>query len=287
MKSRKKRTPRRRKRARVAQPLVAKASENPQAKEAGTPSADKPKHLVQVDGGRYFHEPGHVEVTVGHHGGDPWSLPKPQSIPSQEFKPYLDRVLRGELEALVEFYRNSTNPRHGAFHECVGWLATSPWPEHRRFVRKIMRSGLFTGSLLQKETFDYWYRWLLPLAKVAKKWVRNRVRNQASWNRNQTWVEYFSQRVRPPGLHEKVCPESGHIHVSLNERNELLAQDESRKPPHASCYVGFRVVPKKLFFLLAEDQGAKWRPSHAVRQYMATEMEISYSGPSRKSVRKK
>ena len=60
-----------------------------------------------------------------------------------------------------------------AFYECLGYLATSPFPAQHRVVRKFMKLGVpLEDTITKKKIYQSWKDTILPVAQAAKSWIR-------------------------------------------------------------------------------------------------------------------
>lgn len=217
-----------------------------------------------------------IEIVIGT-----IPLQCPASRPSNEFLPYLERALRGDLDALVEFYCNASTPSEPAFFECLGQLVVRGGG---KIIRRIMNKQMWTGKELKAQVYaglretktqmfgrrsssasvgplrEVYRGGLMPVAEKAACWIKARKKQNGNLltNREQLWRDYVN--------------ESKSLTQCSSEERGILTDGHwlnSDKPVSHERYLQFGIVPRQLFLLLAQTRPKSLAPSEAVRQYMS------------------
>lgn len=215
----------------------------------------------------------------------PLAVRPAQSEIDERFAPYYERALSGDVEALVEYYKEFAwvEPDLGsAFYECLGYSATGPFPAQHRVVRKIMKLGVpLEDTNAKKKTYQSWKVTILPVAQAAKSWIRRARTNQENLSRNQLWRAYWCEEV--PGL--KPDQQRKRREQLSRVFDELEIDDSLPLITVLHKCLAWNKIPKKLFFALAQRKPTI-PPSQAVRRFVCELVGISESTISRKSLRK-
>ena len=215
----------------------------------------------------------------------PLAVRPAQSDIDERFAPYYERALSGDVEALVEYYKEFAwvEPDLGsAFYECLGYLATGPFPAQHRVVRKIIKLGVpLDTTVAKKRIYKSWAHTVLPMARAAKKCIRQARTNQEDLSRNQLWRAYWCEEIPDlkPDQQRKRREQLSRVFDELEIDDSLPLITVLYK-----C-LAWNKIPKKLFFALAQRKPTI-PPSQAVRRFVCELVGISESTISRKSLRK-
>lgn len=216
----------------------------------------------------------------------PLAVRPAQSEIDERFAPYYERALSGDVEALVEYYKEFAwfEPDLGsAFYECLGYLATSPFPAQHRVVRKIMKLGVpLEDTITKKKIYQSWKDTILPVAQAAKSWIRRaRASKEEPVTRGQLWREYWFEEVSDLEPHHQ------------RQRRKTLSCVLTELDSNSSLPViavlnkclPWGKIPKELFFTLAQTKPTI-PASQAVRRLVCNLVGISEGTVSRKNLRK-
>jgi len=209
------------------------------AQPADPPGTEKKAtntHHVVIEGGRHFVQPGHAEIPNLISVSDCPDLGRLRPVAQaplerivhclycgyenqvrgrrehtpipERFDPYYRRALDDDLDALVEYYKQITSllDPGSAFYQCLGYLATTGYPEHTKIVRAIMRindtGGAMRKTPAKRAIYDRLYGTLGNTAREQKKWIRKkRARLRQGgwlWTRDGLWHAYAKEKL--PGL---------------------------------------------------------------------------------------
>jgi hypothetical protein len=214
-----------------------------------------------------------------------WNDP-PQ--PDPLFAPFYRRALTGDPQALVDFYRRHGNDLGGgAFFQCIGYLAAAGSPQEMKVVEKIMRINARGGppksSVAQRESIRTWEQRVLPMAQAARKWLSEQrradghLRNIPS-GREQLWNNYLRQNITAkdsavfPALlanfgHDGTAPVGNNHYMTLTPKESRAQQRDSQRFI-TSVALSHGVIPKPLFFMLAQTTPQRLSSSIAVRRFV-------------------
>ena len=229
--------------------------------------------------------PRNLRKTSTRKAAHPLAARPAQSRLDERFAPYYERVLSGDVEALVGYYKEFgwVEPDLGsAFYECLGYFATSPYPAHHSVVRKILKLGVpLDTTVAKKRIYKSWADTILPMAQAAKKCIRQARKNQEDLSRNQLWRAYWCEEVPDlkPDQQRKRREQLSRVFDELEIDDSLPLITVLYK-----C-LAWNKIPKKLFFALAQRKPTI-PPSQAVRRFVCELVGISESTISRKSLRK-
>ena len=234
-----------------------------------------------IEGGKVVHG-----LTVGPHLSSLlfWTnAPQPDPI----FTPFYRRALAGDLQALVEFYRKHGTAPSEAFFQCIGYLATAGSSEDIKVVEKIMRINARGGppksSVAKRDSMRNWEQSVLPVAQAASRWIseqrrpERQPRNVPS-GREQLWNNYLQQNMLPKKStafsailtnfgHDATAPARKNHYVKLTQK-ELRVQHRDFQRFITSVSLSHGVIPKPLFFMLAQTTPQRLSPSVAVRRFV-------------------
>jgi hypothetical protein len=218
--------------------------------------------------------------------------------PDPNFAPFYQRVMSGDLRALVDFYRVRGSNPGAAFYQCIGYLAACGSAEEAKTVQKItninLRGGPQRSASAKGESVREWERRLLQPAQSAAEWIsqqrkRDRAEKHPPLTRERLWQEHVDQNLRAatPGIRRHL--ESGVdsqrgtqpiYRISDSTRSSrmelralVLAQGEvkakERGIRHHITEVGLAhgIIPKELFLELARTTPTPLSPSVAVRRF--------------------
>lgn len=225
-----------------------------------------------------------IPYSTGYVAPDPRALRRVQSPIEKKFRPYYERALNRDLQALVEFYKESWAEADlgSAFYECIGFLTASGLPEHQRIAKKIMKLGDPLNQMpAKKALYELWNSRLLPVAQKAKGWIQEA--SGDAQNREELWRQYVLE-----DLPELDCQKQNQRRKEVTQLlEESTSASQARRPLQAANeYLSWGKVPKELFFELASTR-PNVAPSSAVRRYVCKLVGISESTVSRKILRKK
>jgi hypothetical protein len=201
---------------------------------------------------------------------------------SEAFKPFYQRALNGDLEALVDYFKESWGRADlgPAFYQCLGYLTAKGFPEHVRAVKAILHVHATGGS------------WEKPPAKLAiyehwnKKFTRQIV----------TSFDNAGGPVLGPSLAGEISDWLATARKRLVEAGEIRRRHDlwrayiAEKLPSLDVRTSqtspYHKALKELFLLLAQTQ-PRISPSQAARKVACKIAKISESTIShRKSVGK-
>ena len=207
--------------------------------------------------------------------------------PDERFAPTYRRAISGDLQALVEFYRRHGTQPGDAFYKCIGYLAAAGGPQELKVVRKIMsinrRGGPPASGFAKRQLARDWEKRLLVPAQWADKWIwQQRQAEQKQGNvrlsRTELWKKYLSEsldRTVPADLYGQILNEFGlpkpppqeQIRILKLTEKELRARDRGILQYVTAIYLAHGIVPKSLFFTLAQSCPSHLPPSVAVRRF--------------------
>jgi len=177
-------------------------------------------------------------------------------IPIPEaFEPFYRRALNGDLQALVEYLKESWGRADlgPAFYQCLGYLAAKGFPEHVRIVKAILNihatGGPWKKTPAKRAIYEHWNKiftqqtvkdfdragrpMLGPsVAEEISNWLRaTRTRLQESGEaatRHDLWRAYVAERL--PALDARTN-RTNPYRKGLRELFWLLAQTQPRVSP--------------------------------------------------------
>jgi hypothetical protein len=214
-----------------------------------------------------------------------WNDP-PQ--PDPLFAPFYRRAVTGDFQALVDFYRQHGHDLGGgAFFQCIGYLAALGSPQEMKVVEKIMginaRGGPLTSTVAKRGSIREWEHRVLPIAQAARKWISEQPRAGGQpWNvtsgREKLWSDYLREKIRPKdsaafsslltNFSRDGTETVGNNHrAALTPKESRVQQRESQRFI-TSLALSHGVIPKPLFFMLAQTTPRRLSSSTAVRRFV-------------------
>jgi len=210
-------------------------------------------------------------------GGEPLSLEfrfRPLRCPvDAQFVPYYDRILKGDLSAVSDYVERNAARRDldPSFYELLGRLVTIRfYAAADQVLSDVERRGNI-GYPTDEQVSAYWYGLLLPLANQAKKWIREYLKNlSGKWNRAEAWYRYAEETCKDDWEQCAKYRELGLPDLPLvcNLERHRVIYYQSERPLWRQDYMQLRLVPKEIFWSLAERRGSATRASWAVRKYL-------------------
>ncbi|HEV3206939.1 MAG TPA: hypothetical protein VGZ28_08290 [Terriglobales bacterium] len=209
------------------------------------------------------------------------------------FDPYYQRILKGDLAAVLEYSAFDERNPDSSFYEVVGRLAAlQSFGAAKHIISKIARRG--ENPVAVYEVYYYWYSNLRFRCRIARDFIREKYEADGFVKREKLWHDYvetcsFGIRVtkkgapRSQGVRELTARSQG-----IRELKEWAETPHSKSEDVPSLYdlvdrfSMFFLVPKRIFFELAESD---WRSSgHADRdrRYRARRMHKTPSTVARK-----
>jgi hypothetical protein len=146
----------------------------------GRPSKNDQQRILEQDG-------GHIAEMLRLH-----TFRQPVD---PQFKPYYERILGGDLRAIVDYCdRNAAQKDLDAsFYELLGRLVTMrSYRAVKQVLLEIERRGTI-GWPSNRDTYDYWYKEIKPACEEARKFIRTVRKSDPRANRIQLWREYVLQ----------------------------------------------------------------------------------------------
>ena len=205
------------------------------------------------------------------------------------FQPYYKRILDGDLAAVVEYreYYCTSQCLDDSFYEFIGRLVPlQSLGAAKQIVSEIARLGFDLLDIMPPDyvLYEDWYDKLKYLCGVARDFIRDQYKADDSVKREPLWQAYMARARDADKLKaflETRDPETGQL-PSLYEQVERFWMS--------------RLVPKQLFFELAESQRPSnaraerdrrcvnrrflWTPSSIARKYAAAIAGVSVSAMS-------
>jgi len=199
-------------------------------------------------------EPLQIQVLCPRCGHEITRQIKYECTPIPEsFRPFYERAHEGDLEALVEYYKESwwRADLGSAFYQCLGYFAAKSFPKHVKIVEAILRINK-TGKPPRPRklaTYRHWYETffktearravyrqrnqaLVDPAHDIRDWLRDRRRQLRARGETETrpqlWLAYIAQTL--PGL-EASKARADDYHSGLKDLFSLLAKTQPRLSP--------------------------------------------------------
>ncbi len=155
------------------------------------------------------------------------------------FRPFYERALKGELQALVEYYKESwhRDDLGSAFYQCLGYFAAKSFPQHVKIVESVLRinktgRGTFNQRPAKLAVYRNWNETYRRSAKGIRKWLKAKRRKLDTeglvLTRQELWRAYTKDNL--PELDEADVGKDDY-HRGLRELFRLLAQSNPRLTP--------------------------------------------------------
>jgi hypothetical protein len=222
------------------------------------------------------------------------------------FSPYYQRVLNGDLTALLDYcdvYNEFLDMQH-SFLELIGQLVPL---QHlgaaKQIIVEIGRRGESLG-FPRAVTYRHWYNALKLACKIAREFIRAEYQADTSVKREQLWNPYVDECYTSFSYDDK----GGSRPDEIRKWKEWVETPDSQGQEPPSLYelvdrfTTHRLVPKPIFFELAQSSRSSgdpagrdkrrrnrrflWTPSYIARKNACAIVGISPSTVSHKNRRK-
>lgn len=115
-----------------------------------------------------------------------------------QFKPYYDRFLQGNLQAIVDYCdRNAPRLNDASFYELMGRLFFLQFYQGVKQVLSDIARSAATGWIKKRETYEYWYKRLLPLCQKARQFIEEAHASCPDAKRDKLWRDYILRPLPP------------------------------------------------------------------------------------------
>jgi len=225
----------------------------------GRPSKTDQKRILEQDG-------RHIAEMLNLH-----LLRQPIDL---QFKPYYERILRGDLGAIADYCdRNAAQKDLDAsFYEVVGRLVTlRSYRAANQVLLDIERRGAI-GWPSDRDTYGYWYKVIRPICEAARQFIRTVRKSGCGANRTQMWREYVLQplpTVRYLSFARKAEQQLllHSVHVPIDEQfrpylERILSGDLSAKTEYEEALQAGQNKRDGDLRLSAVEELLKWSESH-------------------------
>jgi hypothetical protein len=234
----------------------------------------------------------------GSHLSSLWLWSSPPN-PDPHFAPFYQRALSGDLGAFVDFYHKRGLDPGAAFYQCIGYLAARGSAEEtKEIVQKIisdnLRGGPQRSASAKKDSVREWEKRLLLQAQLAGKWISQQRKREGAedhppLSRDRLWQKYVDQNLNPatPGIRQHIesgfdaqagsqptyrISVSGHSspkkpRAPVSAIGGMRARQRAIRNHNTTVALGHGIIPKELFFELAQTTPRSLPPSVAVRRF--------------------
>ena len=110
-----------------------------------------------------------------------------------QFKPYYERFLQGDLQAIAEYCDRNVRQLGDSFYELIGRLFFLQFYRGVKPAISDIARRVSTGWITKRATYEHWYERLLPLCQKARKFIKESYATCPDTRRERLWHDYVFQ----------------------------------------------------------------------------------------------